>query len=239
MLGGENNDTADHELITELSEIMPDLTELAADNRKFQARAVGWLARQGISQFLDLGCGFPASPNTHETARKIQPGARVGYVDWDENAVHAMSAFATPDSGIAAVRADVRDAASVRAAVAGTIDFTEPVAVLMCGLLHFHDTGTARAVVTGNTDGLAPGSYLVALTASGDDATLDRLVRVYGAAVGPIYPHGAAELAGLLGGFDLVPPGVTAMNDWHPGQEAAPAEPVSGITGFGAIARVP
>jgi hypothetical protein len=40
-----------------------------------------WAANRGTGQIIDLGCGMPTAPNTLETARAIDPGARVAYVD--------------------------------------------------------------------------------------------------------------------------------------------------------------
>ena len=76
MLGGKDNLTPDRSMASELAEITPYLRDIAAGNRLFQARAVSWLASQGITQFIDLGCGMPSAPNTHETAQEASPGAR-------------------------------------------------------------------------------------------------------------------------------------------------------------------
>lgn len=51
------------------------------EHKQFLSRAVTWVARQGVAQFIDLGCGLPTSPNTHETARAVIPDAVVVYVD--------------------------------------------------------------------------------------------------------------------------------------------------------------
>jgi S-adenosyl methyltransferase len=44
----------------------------------FLARTVSYLAGQcGIRQFLDIGAGLPAAPNTRQIAQSIAPQARV------------------------------------------------------------------------------------------------------------------------------------------------------------------
>ena len=45
--------------------------------------AVRWAAGQGISQFLDLGCGMPTAPSTHGSAQLITADPQVAYVDND------------------------------------------------------------------------------------------------------------------------------------------------------------
>jgi hypothetical protein len=52
-------------------------------NRALLGRAVRYMARKGISQFLDLASGLPTVRNTHEIAQEVNPAARVVYVDND------------------------------------------------------------------------------------------------------------------------------------------------------------
>ena len=75
-----------------------NVAEQALDNKRFQTRAVSYVAAQGVRQFLDIGSGLPTSPvrtpgaeplwvATHEAARAAIPGAMVAYVDYDPMAV--------------------------------------------------------------------------------------------------------------------------------------------------------
>src|SRR5215471_4104360 len=75
-LGGKDNFAADRVMAAELTEIYPPAAALARDSREFQARAVDYVARQGVVQFIDVGCGMPASPATHEVASLVSPDAR-------------------------------------------------------------------------------------------------------------------------------------------------------------------
>ena len=65
--------------------VAPDQRRLAQANRAFAIRAVRVLADAGLSQFIDLGTGFPTSPSVHEAARRADPSARVVYVDHDNS----------------------------------------------------------------------------------------------------------------------------------------------------------
>ena len=67
-LGGKDNFPADRAEAERLIAIYPRLPLLARQNRLFLAQAVQWVAKQGIRQFLDLGCGLPTGQNTHEIA---------------------------------------------------------------------------------------------------------------------------------------------------------------------------
>ena len=74
-LGGKDNFAADRELTAQIQEIFPWALALVQENREFLGRAVEFVARQGVRQFIDVGSGLPASPNTHEVAaRYYSPG---------------------------------------------------------------------------------------------------------------------------------------------------------------------
>ena len=113
-LGGKDNFPADRAEADLLLGIYPPLRDLVRENRAFVTRAVAWAAGQGISQFLDLGAGLPASPAVHQAARAVQPAARVAYVDNDPVVLaHARALLA--GEGVTAVAADLRDPAAVLA----------------------------------------------------------------------------------------------------------------------------
>ena len=107
-LGGKDNFLADREAAEVALSVVPFGREVARANRQFLARAVMFMARSGIDQFIDLGTGLPTRPNVHEVARSIQPNARVLYVDNDPMVcTHAQALLATND-GVAAIQGDVR-----------------------------------------------------------------------------------------------------------------------------------
>jgi S-adenosyl methyltransferase len=108
LLGGKDNFAADREAGHRLIAVFPAVVEAARENRQFLARAVTWVANQGVGQFIDLGCGMPTAPNTHESAQAIRPDARVVYVDNDPVAVSRLREVAVKGSkGLTAVDGDV------------------------------------------------------------------------------------------------------------------------------------
>ena len=48
------------------------------ENRAFLRRAVRYLASRGITQYLDLGSGYPASGAVHRTAAELITSPRGG-----------------------------------------------------------------------------------------------------------------------------------------------------------------
>src|SRR5215472_3474655 len=58
-LGGNNNFPADRELAEKMLEINPLAAQMAQENRQFLGRAVSYVARRGVRQFIDIGAGLP------------------------------------------------------------------------------------------------------------------------------------------------------------------------------------
>ena len=61
-LGGKDNFEADREAAEAIRQRRPNIAEQALDNKKFQTRAISYVAGQGVRQFLDIGSGLPTSP---------------------------------------------------------------------------------------------------------------------------------------------------------------------------------
>jgi S-adenosyl methyltransferase len=131
------------------------------DSRQFVSRAVTWAAGQGIRQFLDLGAGLPTHPAVHETARAIIPDARVCYVDSDPVVVAHARALLTKPVGVDVAEADLSDPAGVlgHPVVAGIIDWSEPVCVLLAMVVHFYDPVAARELADGYASRSIPARY--------------------------------------------------------------------------------
>jgi S-adenosyl methyltransferase len=61
-LGGTDNFEADRQAAAAVRKIRPNVAEQALDNKRFQTRAVTYVAGHGVRQFLDVGSGLPTSP---------------------------------------------------------------------------------------------------------------------------------------------------------------------------------
>ena len=214
-LGGKDHFPADRAEADFLLGIYPPLRDLVRENRAFVTRAVAWAAGQGISQFLDLGAGLPASPAVHQAARAVQPAARVAYVDNDPVVLAHARALLAGD-GVTAVAADLRDPAAVLAdkELRTVIDPVQPAGVILGAVLHFLDAATARTVAGGYAELIAPGSYLIISVARNDDEMLGkRLTQQYTAATW--CNHSAEDVTSFFAGLELVGPGVTEAQTWQ------------------------
>ena len=114
----------------------------ARENRAFLGRAVRYLtAEAGITQFLDIGSGLPATNNVHQVAQAIAPSARVVYADNDPLVhAHAKALLASAPAGRTAyLHGDLRDPAAILShpATRAVLDFGQPVALMLVAVLHF------------------------------------------------------------------------------------------------------
>jgi S-adenosyl methyltransferase len=223
MLGGKDNFAADRAAAAKLMELVPESQKIVRDNRDFLVRAVQYLAGNGISQFIDLGTGIPTSPNVHEIARKVLPGARVAYVDHDAVVFAHSRALLTTDDGVIAVRADFREPTEVLSnpGVTRLIDFSQPVAVLFLSVLHFiGDDEDPDGIVAGFRDRLVPGGYLVVSAITSEDmdhATAAGASELYQSAQTPAVARSRAQFMEFFTGCELVEPGLVNVVDWRPG----------------------
>src|SRR6476620_10303888 len=117
----------------------------------------------GIRKLLGIGTAPPAGNNTPEGAQRVAPQARVVYVDNDPIVLlHARALLASrPEGATAYIDADLRDTGTILAQAARNLDFGEPVAIMLLGVLHcIPDNDDTAAIVARLVDAVPPGSYL-------------------------------------------------------------------------------
>ena len=239
-LGGKDNFPVDREAAELALSVVPFGREVARANRQFLARAVTFMAREGISQFIDLGTGLPTRPNVHEVARSIHPGARVLYVDNDPMVcAHARALLATND-GVAAIHRDIRaPQAILNDPVTRTvIDFTRPVGVLFVAVLHFlTDDDRPWEQVAAFRWRMASGSMLAVshITSDGTPPEVQATIRdVYAEASAPAVFRTRPEIESFFGGLDLVEPGLVEVGAWR----SLRPSPLAPLRFLGGVARI-
>jgi S-adenosyl methyltransferase len=241
-LGGKDNYRVDREAVERVAEAMPEIRQLAQENRAFLRRAVRYMARQGIRQFIDSGSGLPTAGNTHEIAQEIAPDARVVYVDNDPVVLAHGRALLAADDNTTVATADMHEPDEVlrHPQTLKLIDFDQPVGVLMIAMVHFLTVEERASVMGRLRDALAPGSHLTAthVTTDGKPAeAVAQIEAVYATTPTPIYFRDSAEIGRFFDGFDLVEPGLVTLDHWHPD----PADPAPEPTGwlYGGVGRKP
>ena len=228
-LGGKNNYAADREAAEATLKVNPYILPGVRANRAFLASAVRYLAQEaGIRQFLDIGTGLPTENSTHEVAQSVAPESRVVYVDNDPIVLAHARAMLTGTPGTTAyIDADLRDPGKVLSEAAGTLDFGEPVAVmLLMILMHIPDEADPHGIVTRLVSAVPSGSYLViSETVDEVDASVIAESRQeYNERVGPSQwsPRTKAGFTRYFDGLEIIEPGLVTMGLWRP----APGAPV-------------
>ena len=240
LLGGKDNFAVDRELGDKLLEVYPPAAETVRENKKFLARAVTWVAEQGISQFVDLGAGLPTAPTTQETAQEVVPGARVVYVDNDPVVVrHLQALVANGHAGVTVVDDDLGNVDAILRGVAAGIDLSAPACLMMGSLLHFFPPDAGRDLVGRYVAALARGSYLILSVGLGDQPgdSANPFLRAYRQSGNPMHNYTWAQVEALFDGLEVTTPGITDVRAWRAGWTDLPESARRGIVG--AVARVP
>jgi S-adenosyl methyltransferase len=243
-LGGKDNFAADREAAEQAIAANPGIVADVQANRAFLARVVRHLASEcGVRQFLDIGTGLPTASNTHEVAQAVAPESRVVYVDNDPIVLaHARALLtSTPEGSTAYLDADLRDPQAIVAAASQTLDFGEPVALMLLIILHLiPDTDDPYGIVARLVGALPAGSYLVLAHPASDihAAQMAEMTRrVNERMSGPkATMRDRAAITRFFDGLELLEPGVVQPQQWRP-EPGAPGPPQ--VTAWCGVARKP
>jgi hypothetical protein len=245
-LGGKDNYPADREVVDKLRQVAPEIEQFTVDHRAFLVRAVRFLAgNAGIDQFLDLGSGLPTAENTHQAAQRLNPEARVVYVDNDPTVVaHGRALLEENDrtffspGDLTVPREVLEDPVVTR-----NLDFTRPIALLQLGTLHHYDETalTCAEIMQQYVDALPSGSYVALshfLDPQDDDSVVARRME-------DVFVHSPLgtgrfrtreQILAMMPGLELVEPGLELCVKWWPdGPQLTPLLPaqrcIAGVVG--------
>jgi S-adenosyl methyltransferase len=242
-LGGKDNFEADRKAAEEFVKIMPSILLAVRASRAFLARVVWFLAADGgIRQFLDIGTGLPTANNTHEVAQRAARESRIVYVDNDPMVLsHARVLLASsPEGKTDYLDADLRDTGTILASARATLDFSQPIAVMLIGVLHcLPDEDDPYAIVRRLMDAVPPGSYLVLGHPASDvhaEASSRATAGLNTKLAEPVTFRTRAQVARFLDGLEVLEPGLVQYPQWRPGPGVKSSKPVPA---WCAVARRP
>jgi S-adenosyl methyltransferase len=219
-LGGKDNFAADREAAEHAMAATPTIVPGVQANRRFLGRAVRHMTEAGVRQFLDVGTGIPAASNTHEVAQSVAPECKVVYVDNDPIVLaHARALLTSTTGPTAYIEADARDTAKILAEAADTLDFSQPVGVMLMAILHcVPDDDNPGGIVTSLLAACPPGSFLALSHPARDQvAVAIRAETSLTKSMGQKVTFRTREqVAGFASGLELVEPGVVPVQDWRP-----------------------
>jgi hypothetical protein len=233
-LGGKDNFAADRAAAEQAMAAFPEIAQSARSNRAFLRRAVEYLAGEaGIRQFLDIGTGVPSADNTHEVAQRVAPDSRIVYVDNDPVVLtHARALLTSSKEGVTDyIEADLRNADVILEAAAATLDFSQPVAIMLMAILqHLSDDDDPYGVVARLLSAVPAGSYL-ALSHPASDIEAEKMAamaaRLNQMMAEKVTFRGRSEVAGFFDGLELVEPGIVNAPQWRPASEEDASRPAA------------
>jgi hypothetical protein len=243
-LGGKDNFAADREAAEQAIAANPGIVADVRANRAFLVRVVRYLAAErGVRQFLDIGTGLPTASNTHEVAQAVAPDARIVYADNDPMVLAYARALltSTREGATAYLDADLRDPAAIVRAASATLDFSQPIALMLLIILHLiPETDDPYGIVASLVGALPAGSYLVLAHPASDIRAAemaDMTKRVNERMSGPkATMRDRAEITRFFDGLELLEPGVVQPQLWRP-EPGVPGPPQ--VTAWCGVARKP
>jgi len=238
-LGGKDNFAADRHAGDRTRDAYPSIGPAVRGQRAFLGRAVRYLvAEAGIRQFLDIGTGLPAANNVHQVAQSLAPECRVVYVDNDPLVIsHARALLkSAPEGTTAYIDADLRDTGTILTEAASTLDFTQPTAVMLIGILQFiPDEEDPWSIVGEVMRATAPGSFVTIAQPARDleaEAMAEFLRRYNELAAEQAYFRTHSEVSRFFDGLKLVEPGVVRQPEWRPDSEFEAKHPTAAWGGM-------
>ncbi|MEB3369174.1 SAM-dependent methyltransferase [Saccharopolyspora mangrovi] len=240
-LGGKDHYEVDRQVGDHIHGLFPLIADVARADRGFLQRAVVHLAGEvGIRRYLDIGTGLPTADNTHQVAQRIAPESHVVYVDNDPLVLtHARALLASSPTGRTDyVEADARHTEEILRASSRTLNFQQPIAVMLLGILNFiPDTSQAADVVARLVRAIPSGSYVAIshptteLDGEANRAAMDFWNKN---ATPPITARGRDEIAAFVDGLEVLEPGIVSCALWRNPDASEPSVPQ-----YGLVARKP
>jgi hypothetical protein len=229
-VGGKDHFAADREAADRIRAAMPALPAIARSVRAFLIDIVHSLTVDyGVRQFLDIGTGLPTADNTHDVAQRAATESRIVYADYDPVVLtHARALLtSTPEGKTDYIQADLRDTDAILTAAARTLDFSQPVAVMLLAVLHFiPDADDPYGIVKKLMDAVPAGSFLVVCHAPSDinPEEIAEMTRRYNeSGAEQMRPRSREEIMRFFEGLEMIPPGLAPLSEWMPSDRADPS----------------
>ncbi|TDD61790.1 SAM-dependent methyltransferase [Kribbella antibiotica] len=221
LLGGKDNFAVDRAFGDKFIKELPGSLDIPRDNRGALIRAIHEIvSTSGVRQFIDLGSGLPTADNVHQIAQRIDPDAKVVYVDNDPIVLAHGRAILAENENTVVLQADLREPKSIydQLVADNLIDFTQPVAVIFSATLHHvNDDEDPAGLVAFWSDRIVPGSHIfISHFRSENDPRSQELEQVLQASLGRGRWRTQDEILALLGeGFTVQDPGLVPAAEWR------------------------
>jgi hypothetical protein len=126
----------------------------------------------------------------------------------------------TSEGATSFIAADVRDPDTILIEAQRTLDFSQPVAIMLLGILQLiPDADDLWAIVARLGQLAVPGSHLVISHPARDIPAAEQGGMAEGLSArmpSGLMLRSGAEVQRMFSGFTLVPPGLVPLDQWHP-----------------------
>ncbi|MET7990074.1 SAM-dependent methyltransferase [Amycolatopsis sp. NPDC005232] len=226
LLGRSDNYGIDRKTGQQMAAALPDVVEVAKENRAFLIRAMRFIAKQtDVTQFVDCGSGLPTAENVHQVAQRLNPESKVVYVDNDPVITAHGRAQLEENDLTRYVEGDIFDPRSIldNETVRTHLDWRQPIALSQVATLHHHkgERSAPAEVMREYIDALPRGSYVIIsqlLDPESEDAAVMRELEraVARGSLGGAAWRTRTEIEELFDGLEMVDPGITELVHWWP-----------------------
>jgi hypothetical protein len=243
LIGGKDHFKADRDAAEALIKARPDTIITARAVESFTRRAVIKLTEQGIRQFLQLGAAITIANSNDRTAGEAAPDTRtfVYVADDPISLAHARALLVgRPGPPVTVIGGNFREPQEIlsRPGLAGKIDFSQPVGLLLFGMLDYiaSDRRARRAL-----------DFLMGTVAPGSMAALFHVVEVESEEVNnaldaalaqdqiELTPRTSEHVRDLVKGYEFMEPGLVPITDWHPDESGPGRELADRTAAIGGI----
>ncbi|WP_185893887.1 SAM-dependent methyltransferase [Streptomyces sp. WAC05950] len=220
-LGARSPRDGDQDVARAVRNVFPRQPAAVRINREHHLLITDALAQRGMTQILDLGCGYPAhgqygtpgpllSQNTHEVVQRRWHAASVTYVDNDPDVVNARRteiAAAASQTRTRTLVADITDTVDLLEQLMrdAAVTHDRPVVVLAHDVFPWiPDDDAVRRCAASLREWLPPGSALSVTHATADmtPTWIQRLTGVYAEAGLSFRPRGRGFITDLFGDWE-------------------------------------
>lgn len=225
LLGGTVNFAADREAAALVSSAFSEgersVRASMRENRAFLGRAVRYLIDAGTRQFLDIGTGIPREASVQGIAQQAAPESRIVSVSNDPIVLaHAHELLqGTAEGASSYIQANSRDTRTILGKAAETLDFTQPVGLMLAGVLHFiADDEDPYGIVSTLLEAVPAGSHLVISHLASDiepEQMAKAVERINQVGEETFFLRSHAEVSKFFDGLELVEPGVVPVHRWR------------------------
>jgi len=161
---------------------MPNVSNIAKENRSLLRRSIRYMLGHGIKQFIDVDFGFLINDNVHGLVHSIDTASKVVYVDMNPAVVEEGSKLLTTNKTTAIICADICEPYNVlkHSDLTRFIVFSELVEVLMICIACFFTDSEITHIMAAIHSTICDGSYVTVThnTLDGHQKEKDKIVEV-------------------------------------------------------------